>query len=90
MELSIASHGKASHFIDLTKERKKFKKGMNLKIYNKESMAMRATSVKDTTKNKLKEEESTSQYSRGEVTFNLEGARGKGLPISRCRCTYDP
>ncbi|KAH0706244.1 hypothetical protein KY285_010749 [Solanum tuberosum] len=67
MELSISSHGKASPFAaDLTKEKKEFKKGMTSKIQTKESMAVKATSVKVTTKSKLKEEEAPSQYPREE------------------------
>ncbi|KAH0781663.1 hypothetical protein KY290_001261 [Solanum tuberosum] len=66
MELSIASHGKASPFADLTKEKKEFKKGMTSKIQTKESMAVKATSVKVTTKSKLKEEEAPSQYPKEE------------------------
>jgi len=66
MELSIASHGKASPFADLTKEKKEFKKGMTSKIQTKESMAVKATSVKVTTKSKLKEEEAPSQYLKEE------------------------
>ncbi|KAH0685604.1 hypothetical protein KY284_016157 [Solanum tuberosum] len=82
MKLSIASHGKASPFADLTKEKKEFRKGMTSKTQTKESMAVEATSVKVTTKSKQKEEEAPSQYPR-EATSNLEGVRGKGLPISK-------
>ncbi|KAH0634868.1 hypothetical protein KY284_037654 [Solanum tuberosum] len=66
MELSTASHGKASPFAHLTKEKKEFKKGMTSKIQTKESMAVKATSVKVTTKKKLKEEEAPSQYLKEE------------------------
>lgn len=57
MELSIISYGKASLLADLTKQEKDFKKGMTSKIQTKESMAVKATSVKCTSKSKLKEEE---------------------------------
>jgi len=66
MELSIASHGKASLFANLTKEKNEFRKGMTSKTQTKESMAVKATSVKVTTKSKLKEEEAPSQYPREE------------------------
>ncbi|KAH0636300.1 hypothetical protein KY289_036215 [Solanum tuberosum] len=66
MELSTASHGKASPFAHLTKQKKEFKKGMTSKIQTKESMAVKATSVKVTTKKKLKEEEAPSQYLKEE------------------------
>ncbi|KAG5586116.1 hypothetical protein H5410_046550 [Solanum commersonii] len=66
IELSTASHGKASHFADLRKEKKEFKKGMTSKIQTKESMAVKATFVKVTAKKKLKEEEALSQYLKEE------------------------
>ncbi|KAH0761272.1 hypothetical protein KY290_017345 [Solanum tuberosum] len=66
MELSITSHGKTSPFADLTKEKKEFKNGMTSKIQTKEYMAVKTTSVKVTTKSKLKEEEAPSQYPREE------------------------
>ena len=66
MELSIASHGKASPFADLIKKKKEFKEGITSMIHTKESMAVKATSVKVTTKSKLKEEEAPSQYPREE------------------------
>ncbi|KAH0781243.1 hypothetical protein KY290_000841 [Solanum tuberosum] len=66
MKLSIASHGKASPFADLTKEKKEFIKCMTSKIKTKESIAVKATSVKATTKSKLKEEEAPSQYPKDE------------------------
>ncbi|KAH0748540.1 hypothetical protein KY290_027772 [Solanum tuberosum] len=62
MELSIASHGNASLFANLSKEKNEFRKGMTSKTQTKESMAVKATSVKVTTKSKLKEEEAPSQY----------------------------
>ena len=69
MELSIGRHGKASTFVDLTKEKKEFRKGMTSKTQTKESMAVKATSVKETTKSKLKEEEAqvNIQERRGDV-----------------------
>ncbi|KAH0686101.1 hypothetical protein KY284_016654 [Solanum tuberosum] len=66
MELSIASHGKASLFSHLAKEKKEFKKGMTSKIQTKESIAVKSTSVKVTTKKKLKEEDAPSQYLKEE------------------------
>ncbi|KAK4716612.1 hypothetical protein R3W88_014950 [Solanum pinnatisectum] len=59
MELSITSHGKASPFADPTKENKEFKKGMTSKIQTKESMAVKATSLKSISK-------------RGEAMSNLD------------------
>ena len=55
MELSIRSHGKA--YLLMIWQKKEFKKGMTTKIQTKESMAVKSTSVKFTTKSKLKEEE---------------------------------
>ena len=66
MELSIARNGKTSSFANLMKKKKELNKGMNSKIHSKESMAVKETSVKVTTKNKLKEEEAPTQYPRKE------------------------
>ena len=83
--------GKASPFADLTKKKKEFKKGMTSKIHTKESMEVKATSVKVTSKNKVKEEEVPSQYQREERRCStLKELEVEFLPISRCRCTYDP
>ncbi|KAH0643806.1 hypothetical protein KY290_033918 [Solanum tuberosum] len=51
MELSIASHGKTSSFVDLTKEKNEFRKDMTSKTQTKESIAVKATSVNVTIKN---------------------------------------
>ncbi|XP_015169872.1 uncharacterized protein [Solanum tuberosum] len=65
MELSIASHGKAFPFANMTKE-KEFKKGMTSKIQSKESLVVKETFLNVTTKKKLKEEKAPSQYPREE------------------------
>ena len=65
MDLSIATHGKTSFFVNLTKQ-KMFRKGMTSKTQTKEPMEVKATSVKVTTKSKLKQEEPPSQYPREE------------------------
>ncbi|XP_075111836.1 uncharacterized protein LOC142181985 [Nicotiana tabacum] len=62
MELSIASHGKASPFDD----QKEFKKNVPLKNQTKESMEVKVTSVKVTTKQKVKEDKTPSQYPKEE------------------------
>ncbi|KAH0655508.1 hypothetical protein KY285_030390 [Solanum tuberosum] len=77
MELSIASHGKVSPFADLTKEKKEFKKGMTSKIQTEESMAVKETSVKFTTKNKLKGEEAPSQYPKEESKDETKESKGE-------------
>ncbi|PHT86812.1 Pre-mRNA-splicing factor SLU7 [Capsicum annuum] len=51
---------KASSFIDRMKEEREFKKYMTLKT--KESMAVKASSVKVTTKKKVKEDKGSRQY----------------------------
>ncbi|XP_009770181.2 uncharacterized protein [Nicotiana sylvestris] len=62
MELSIASHGKAYPFSD----QKEFKKNVASMNQTKESMVVKATSVKVTTKQKVKEDKTPSQYPKEE------------------------
>ncbi|KAH0712143.1 hypothetical protein KY289_008102 [Solanum tuberosum] len=53
-------------FADLIKEKKDFRKGMTSKSQTKESIAVKASSIKVTTKSELKEEEAPSQYPKEE------------------------
>ncbi|XP_075084998.1 uncharacterized protein LOC142168239 [Nicotiana tabacum] len=62
IELNIASHGKAYPFAD----QKEFKKNVASKNQTKESMVVKATSVKITTKQNVKEDKTPSQYSKEE------------------------
>ncbi|OIS96953.1 hypothetical protein A4A49_50530 [Nicotiana attenuata] len=59
---AIANHGKASPFAD----QKEFKKNVASKNQTKEPMAVKETSVKVTTKQKVKEDKTPSQYPKEE------------------------
>ncbi|KAH0754177.1 hypothetical protein KY290_024447 [Solanum tuberosum] len=79
MELSIASHGKTLHVFDPRKEDTQFKESLN--YITNEAMAVTTTSMKASTKQKLKEIAAHQQTREVKNLSALKELQAKGYPF---------